>query len=270
MTPLTIQQFKNVPIVVLCGGQGVMFDTPHSQRLNKGLVPVHGKPLFFWVLYHYAAHGAVDFILATGLQSDQFAEALCSIGAAPDTRQSDRYNINIAGQTCNVRIVETAVNATTSARLLACHTWLAEAEHFALTYSDTLSDVDLSGEMAFHKAQGLVATLVGTPYPVRFRILGVRQDEALVRAFAPRPIIESAAINGGYYIFNQGIWDDRYGLSPQVALEELPLERLAAAGQLAAFAHKGRWQHFDAERDLAVLAELAQASGFQAGILAFN
>lgn len=263
MTPSTIQQYKDVPIVVLCGGPGVMFDAPHSQRLNKGLLPVHGQPLFLWVLHHYALHGGVDFILATGLQSDQFGEALRSIGAAPDAGQSDRYNINIAGRTCSVRIVETAVNATTSARLLACHTWLAKAEHFALTYSDTLSDVNLGAEMAFHKTQGLVATLVGTPYSVRFRILGVRQDEALVRAFATRPIIESPVINGGYYIFNQGIWGDRYGISLKVAVEELPLERLVAAGQLAAFANKRRWQHCDAERDLGVLTELARSSVFQ-------
>ena len=251
-------EFKQVPVVILCGGRGVMLDERQDQRLNKGLIQVQNRPLFWWVMHHYVLYGATDFLLATGFQGDRFVAALEAAGAKTDAAKPGCYDVTIARTTCRVRMVATAQDATTAERLLACKLWLEQAERFALTYSDTLSDVDLSAEMRFHKNQKLVATLVATQYPVRFRILGMRQGETIVRAFAPRPVIEATAINGGYYILTSALWDDAYGLDKLAALENQTLERLAAAGQLAAFEHKGRWQNCDAERDLAELSKLAQ------------
>jgi glucose-1-phosphate cytidylyltransferase len=250
-------EFNQISVVILCGGKGVILNEQQNQRLNKGLILIRNKPLFWWVMFHYALHGANDFMLATGFQGEQFGAALEAAGATAVAGQPDCFSVTIAKMSCRVRIVQTAKDATTSERLLACKPWLEKAERFALTYSDTLSDVDLSAEMRFHKNQKLVATLVATKYPVRFRILGMRQGEAIVRAFAPRPVIDAASINGGYYIFTRELWNETYGLVKSAALEDQPLERLAAAGQLAAFEHKGFWQHCDAERDLAELDKLA-------------
>ena len=257
MTNLKIS-FNTVPVAILCGGDGVLLDVEPGKRVNKGLIQVEGKPLFFWVMQHYAMHGATDFVLATGIQSEQFSVALIAEGATL-AGQPDTYALTIANRPCTVRRVITDTKATTAARLLACKPWLLAACCFALTYCDTLSNVDLSAELAFHSEKGVVATLVGATYPVRFRILGIRQDESLVRAFAPRPIIESTYINGGYYIFDQAIWGEQYGVSADAPLENNPLERLAAAGQLVAFQHKGDWQHYDGERDLASLGRLAHS-----------
>lgn len=249
------KEFTQVPVVILCGGKGVLLDGAPTERHNKGLIPINGKPMFWWVMRHYAAYGATDFLLATGLQGERFGDALLAAGA---TKQGDVFQITLGATLCHVRLVPTPVGATTAARLLACKPWLGGAERFAVTYSDTLSDVDLSAEMRFHRQQQLTATLLGTRYPVRFRILGIRQGEARVRAFAPRPVIESTLINGGYYIFTRDLWNSSYGIDPSVALENETLERLAGAGQLAAFEHKGNWQHCDSERDIAELSRLAR------------
>jgi glucose-1-phosphate cytidylyltransferase len=249
-------EFQQVPVVILCGGHTVMLDQNQTERLNKALVPVNGKPLFAWVIRHYAQHGASDFVLAAGVQVERFGKALEQMGAS--SNGDSTWALPLEGRDCNVRVVGTGAETTTAGRLLACKPYVEQAERFALTYSDTLSNVDLSAEMRFHKKQGLVATLVGTRYPVRFRILGIRYGESQVRAFAPRPVIEAASINGGYYIFSQGIWDAKFGVEPGVAFENKPLELLASGGQLAAFEHKGAWQHCDSERDLGALVKLAQ------------
>jgi glucose-1-phosphate cytidylyltransferase len=256
-------EFNQIPVAILCGGKGILLDEKQNQRQNKSLIQVLSKPLFWWVMHHYALHGATNFILATGFQGEKFGAALEAAGGKVDAGDANCYVVTIATTSCHVRVVPTALDATTGERLLACKPWLIKAERFALTYSDTLSDVDLSAEVRFHKNQKLVATLVATKYPVRFRILGMRHGEAVVRAFAPRPVIEAASINGGYYIFSTALWDDAYALSSLVALENQPLERLAAAGQLAAFEHKGNWQHCDAERDLVELSNLAQQLNMQ-------
>lgn len=252
-----MKAFQGVPVAVLCGGRSVTIGARAPS--NKALVELHGKPLFWWVLRHYANYGATQFIMATGLQSERFSGVLQALGARALVQDAQSFEIDIAGTICQVRLLPTAVQAGTAQRLLACKPWLAGAERFALTYSDTLSDVDLDAEMRFHASQKLIATLISARPPVRFRILGMRQGESLVRAFAPRPVIENTFINGGYYLFTQAIWDAAWGVTPDVALENQPLERLAAAGQLAAYEHKGAWHYCDGERDLDLLHGIALA-----------
>ncbi|MFZ6770735.1 sugar phosphate nucleotidyltransferase [Undibacterium sp. Di26W] len=253
----SINEFADVPVVILCGGIGVTLNVTHGQRLNKGLVQIQGKPLFWWVMLQYVVHGARDFILAAGVQHEQFDQFLKNSEATQLAGDISCYELKIGQNICRVRIVVTEPDATTAARLLACQPFLQQKQHFALTYSDTLSDVDLTEEIRLHKRQNLVATMVATKLPVRFRILGIRTGETLVRAFASRPVIEAANINGGYYVFSHRVWEAAFGLSNQLALENQPLELLAAAGQLNSFAHNGGWQTCDAERDIAQLSRLA-------------
>lgn len=251
--------FHEVPVVILCGGQGVVLGEGQSQRLNKALVRINGKPLFWWGVLHYALHGARQYWLATGLQADHFHKVLREdCGAHADPVQPDTYWMEIGTQKLQIHLVSTPPEANTAQRLLACRPFLEQAPRFALTYSDTLSDVDLSAELDFHAAQGTVGSLVSTQCPVRFRILGMRQGQTIVRAFAPKPVIEAAAINGGYYLFTQRVWEDAFGLDGQSALESAPLDKLVAQQQLTAFEHRGQWQHCDAERDLAPLQRIAQ------------
>ncbi|MBC3917990.1 hypothetical protein H8L32_10930 [Undibacterium sp. CY18W] len=253
----SINEFAGIPVVILCGGKGVLLDDQQTVRLNKGLVNIKGKPLFWWVMLHYALHGASDFILAAGVQYEQFSQFLKNSEATQEIEDRFCYELKIGKNICRVRIVVTAPDDTTAARLLACQSFLKQKQQFALTYSDTLSDVDLTEEIRLHKRQNLVATMVATKLPVRFRILGIRTGETLVRAFASRPVIEAANINGGYYIFSHRIWEAGFGLSDQLALENQPLDLLAAAGQLNSFAHNGGWQTCDAERDITELSRLA-------------
>jgi glucose-1-phosphate cytidylyltransferase len=253
-------ELAQVPVVILCGGKGVMLDEAQTQRTNKALIRVQGQPLLYWVMQTYALHGSTEFILALGFQAEHFGPALLASGAQAVPDVADRYTLNLGGVSCQLLLVTTPAEASTGARLLACRaalTALGQRERFAVTYSDTLSDVDLGAEMRFHKKQGLIATIVAAKLPVRFRVLGIRTGEVLVRGFAGRPVIEGASINGGYYVFTPAFWQAVSTLNPDVALENQPLEQLAAAGQLAAYEHKGAWQTCDAERDLAELDRLA-------------
>lgn len=253
----SINEFAGVPVVILCGGIGVTLNVTQGQRLNKGLVQIQEKPLFWWVMLQYVIHGASDFILPAGYQYEQFRLSLLEAGGVELAGDPGCYEILIGNTPCRVRLLLTPEDASTAARLLACKPWLQHAPSFALTYSDTLCDVDLSAEMRFHKTSGLTATLIATKFPVRFRILGVRAGEMLVRAFASRPVIEAASINGGYYLFTNAVWNPEFAITTDIALENQPLEKLAAAGQLISFAHNGSWHTCDAERDLIGLSKLA-------------
>jgi glucose-1-phosphate cytidylyltransferase len=222
------------------------------------LLQLQGKPLFWWVLHHYARYGARTFILATGIQGDAFAPALTALGAQARASDPQVFDLTVNDHPCQIRLFPTGAQANTAQRLLACKPWVEDANRFALTYSDTVSDVDLGAELAFHASEQRVATLVSAKFPVRFRVLGIRSGETAVRAFAQRPVIDAASINGGYYLFTQTIWEAQYGLEHADALENNPLEQLAQAGQLAAFVHSGAWQNCDSERDFECIERIAK------------
>lgn len=253
-------QLTQTPVIILCGGKGVMLHETQNARTNKALVRVQDKPLFYWVMKSYALHGANEFILAVGFQAELFGPELLAIGAKAVQGSLNQYIFVFGERVCRLQLVITHPALSTGGRLLACRSTLealGEREQFAVTYSDTLSDIDLGAEMRCHKKQGKIATMVAAKLPVRFRVLGIRASEILVRGFAARPVIEGASINGGYYIFSPEFWHAADTLTPKVALEEEPLEQLAAAGQLVAYEHKGAWQTCDAERDLLELNRLA-------------
>jgi glucose-1-phosphate cytidylyltransferase len=252
------QDFADVPVILLCGGRSVVLHAETPTPCNKALLHLQGKPLFWWAVRHYVLYGGRNFILATGIQGDAFAPALRALGAQDRGDDPQVFDLTVNNRPCQIRLVPTGAKANTAQRLLACKPWVEEASRFSLTYSDTISDVDLGAELAFHTSEQRVATLVSAKFPVRFRVLGIRSGETAVRAFASRPVIEAASINGGYYLFTQAIWQAQYGLEQADALENKPLEQLAQAGQLAAFAHSGAWQNCDSERDFECIERIAK------------
>ncbi|MEK7748409.1 MAG: sugar phosphate nucleotidyltransferase [Nitrospirota bacterium] len=255
--PNPISNLAETPVVILCGGKGIVIDDS-GLRTNKALIQVAGHAIVTWVMRHYVSAGFRNFILATGFQSDKLVDMLKSNHGA--TLNGDVQSLLLAGTRCSVSIVTTPDNATTGDRLKACRPYLRGADYFCTSYSDTLSDVNLTELCRFHLFGGQIASLVAAEYPVRFRILGMRLgDDTRVRGFATKPVIEMAPINGGFYLFNHAIFDERYlGVSQDnLVLENEVLDRLSADGQLRAFCHKGRWQTLDCERDLIPLSQIA-------------
>lgn len=245
---------ENIPVVILSGGRGIFLKKNQSLRLNKGLVSIYNKPLFLWVISHYLIYGARDFIIAVGIQFEDFVKELKKY-VVNESLNENLFIVNIYGVNCKIRLVQTPVLANTTSRLLACKNYLSECNDFAMTYSDTLSDTDLVMEYKFHKNKNLIATLVSARFPVRFRVLGIRSGEEIVRGFSSRPVIENSSINGGYYFFSNNIWSY---LKDDDPLENYTLEKLASIGQLIAFDHNNNWQNLDSEKDLLPLEAIAK------------
>jgi glucose-1-phosphate cytidylyltransferase len=116
------------------------------------------------------------------------------------------------------------------------------------TYGDGLSNVNLEALLTFHRQHGRLATVTAVRPPARFG--GLALDGDRVREFTEKPQAESGWINGGFFVFEPGVFD--YLSGPETILEREPLERLACDGQLMAFRHEGFFQPMDTlrERDL--------------------
>ena len=248
------------PVIILCGGKGIFLTEKENKRTNKGLILVNEKPMVYWVMLNYALYGATEFFLAVGFQGEAFNGVLISLGAEVIDYEQRSYSISLAGNECKIWIVASNPEATTGSRLLSCRVALnvlGQRENFSVAYSDTLCDVNLGAQLDFHEKHGRIATVLSAKLPVRFRVLGVRPNEAMVRGFASRPVIESSRVNGGFYLLNTKFWEFTTSLSEHTPLENQPLEELALANQLMAFEHNGFWQTCDSERDLVQLEEIA-------------
>ncbi len=79
-----------------------------------------------------------------------------------------------------------------------------------------------------------------------------------VTAFREKPAGDGGLINGGFFVFEPGVFDLISG--DDSILEEEVLPSLAGDSQLAAFEHPGFWQPMDTLRDRRQL-EAIWASG---------
>jgi glucose-1-phosphate cytidylyltransferase len=125
-------------------------------------------------------------------------------------------------------------------------------QRFMCTYGDGLSDVDLHALVAFHQAHGRLATVTAVRPPARFG--GLSLDGDVVREFTEKPQAEAGWINGGFFVFEPGVFN--YLGGDDSILERDPLERLARDGQLMAFRHPGFFQPMDTLRERNLLESL--------------
>ena len=121
---------------------------------------------------------------------------------------------------------------------------------FMLTYGDGVSDVNPADVLRLHREHGKLATITAVRPPARFG--GLQLAGAQVTAFTEKPQIGEGWINGGYMVCSREIFkylpDD-----PGIMLEQDPMRKLTAEGQLAAFRHEGFWQPMDTFQEFTLL-----------------
>ena len=99
--------------------------------------------------------------------------------------------------------------------------------------------------MRFHRRMGRTVTITAVRPPARFG--GILFDGDDVRGFTEKPQTGAGWINGGFMVCERRLFD--YLDGDDASLERDALERLAAAGELAAYRHHGFWQCMDTLRD---------------------
>jgi glucose-1-phosphate cytidylyltransferase len=153
-----------------------------------------------------------------------------------------------------VTLADTGEGTMTGARVArAAERYLGDAEHFAVTYGDGVTDANLRAELDFHLAHGKIGTALGINPPSRFGQIVLDGNE--VKRFEEKPDFSAEWINGGYFFFRRDFL--RYLVPDEsCVLERAPLVKLAADGQLAMYKHAGFWACMDTQRDLDQLNSL--------------
>lgn len=242
-------------VIILAGGRGTRLAEETSVR-PKPMVEIGGKPMLWHIMQIYAAHGYKDFLVACGYRGEIIKEYFHSFLAHHsdyfiDLKCGSREMISSNSVDWRVGLIDTGLDTMTGGRILRLKKFVG-AETFMATYGDCLSDVDIRSLAAFHRSHGRLATITAVRPPARFG--GLALDGDRVAEFTEKPQAGEGWINGGFFVFEPGVFD--YLSDDQTILEREPLERLAADGQLMVFRHTGFWQPMDTLREKHILESL--------------
>jgi glucose-1-phosphate cytidylyltransferase len=240
-----------VKVVLLAGGRGTRL-AEETATLPKPMVEIGGRPLLFHLMQHYAAFGFKEFLVACGYRGEVIKDYFRSLPA----HLSD-YIVNLGDGSLEIikpaeldwriGVIDTGLETSTGGRLLRLRPLVGDRP-FLATYGDGLGAVDIAALVAFHRSHGRLATVTAVHPPARFGALVMDGDRVV--EFAEKPQTREGWINGGFFVFEPGVFDF---LDEESPLERGPLERLAQAGELGAYRHDGFWQPMDTLRDKQLL-----------------
>lgn len=241
------QNNLDVPVVILSGGYGIYIDAS-GVRKAKANILIHQKPLIYYVLLSYLRHGFRKFVVSGSYQLSETESLL---------KNTFKNGLKYKNDSFVLTIIDSGKDTKTGSRVKRALETHKSSKNFAVTYSDSISLQNLNEELEFHVKGNLSGTLTGTRLPTRFRILGTRPGENVIRGFSERPLFKGDYINGGYYFFKTSTLSDKNLFNQEsVTLETDVLDALVKESQLTTFIYEGGWHHVDCERDLTSVSAL--------------
>ncbi|UHJ64631.1 glucose-1-phosphate cytidylyltransferase [Melaminivora jejuensis] len=242
--------------VLLAGGLGTRI-SEESHLRPKPMIEIGGRPILWHIMKIYAAHGINDFIICLGYRGyvikEYFANYFLHMSDVTFDMVENRMEVHQRhAEPWRVTLVDTGADTLTGGRLRRVREYLAPDEPFCFTYGDGVADLDITAQLAFHRAHGRLATVTAVQPPGRYGAL-LRQGDQ-VSGFEEKPRGDGGWINGGFFVLQPQVLELIAG--DATSWEEGPIEELAHQGQLQAFEHRGFWQPMDTLRDKNQLEEL--------------
>ncbi|HDH51430.1 MAG TPA: glucose-1-phosphate cytidylyltransferase [Nitrospirae bacterium] len=246
-----------MPVVILAGGFGTRL-REQTEFIPKPMVPVGTRPILLHIMKIYAHYGYKRFIICLGYKGEIIKDYFLNY----KVRNSD-FTITLGNHEAikihnsfdeedwDVTLSDTGLRAMTGTRIKRIEKFI-DTDYFLLTYGDGVADIDLKKLMEFHRSHGKTATITGVRPPSRFGELIIEGNRVV--EFGEKPQAGGSTINGGFFVFNRGVF--KY-LSEEenCTLEKEPLERLAKDAELMIYEHAGFWQCMDTLRDMNLLNE---------------
>lgn len=236
-------------VVILCGGGGTRLREETEFR-PKPMVEIGGRPILWHIMRSYAHYGFKEFVLALGYKGEVIKDYFINYHPLTSNVTVDLSTgkINYGNPTAEdwiVHMIDTGQETMTGGRLQRLEPILRPEGTFMLTYGDGVIDLNIQELVAFHSRHGRSATVTAVRPQARFGNMTLDGNQVI--EFTEKPQTEESWINGGFFVFNAGIFDYLHG--DATVLEAEPLEKLARDGQLIAYPHHGFWQCMDTVRD---------------------
>ena len=184
--------------VILAGGAGTRI-SEETQVRPKPMIEIGNKPILWHIMKLYSAHGIDDFVICLGYRGYMIKEFfanyfLHTCDVSFDIANNSMEVHESSTEPWRVTLVDTGEDTQTGGRLKRVRRYLDDDEEFCFTYGDGVSDIDMRKLIAFHREQGVLATVTAVQPPGRFgRLAGVRRHTrkaglSLGRPGSPRRI----------------------------------------------------------------------------------
>jgi glucose-1-phosphate cytidylyltransferase len=244
--------------VILAGGLGTRI-SEETHLKPKPMIEIGGMPILWHIMKGYSTHGVNDFVICCGYKGyvikEYFANYFLHMSDVTFDMVNNRIDVHQHhAEPWKITLVDTGTDTMTGGRLKRVAAYVQDEDAFCFTYGDGVADIDITSQIAYHKAHGKLATVTAVQPPGRFGALNISGTS--VTGFREKPLGDGGLINGGYFVISPQCIDRIVG--DQSSWEGAPLTTLAADGQLMAFGHAGFWQPMDTLRDKTQLEELWQ------------
>lgn len=236
------------PVVILCGGMGTRL-REETEHKPKPLVRIGGMPVLWHIMKHYGLYGYREFILCLGYKGHLIKEFFLDYAwrANDITLDFATGNRTLHHQhppdDWRITFAETGNDTPTGGRVAKIRKYVA-SDKFCVTYGDGLSNIDLDDLAAFHRDHGKVGTLTAIHPMSPFGVIEAK--DGMARSFKEKPRLEGL-VNGGFFVFSKRVFDY---LREDSVLEEEPVRKLCAEGQLGVYEHHDFWMCMDTFKDV--------------------
>lgn len=245
-------------VVLLAGGFGTRL-SEESHLRPKPMIEIGDQPIMWHIMKLYSHYGHNDFIICAGYKQHMIKEYFADYylhrcDVTFDFSQNGVMCVhNSVSEPWRVTIVNTGLETMTGGRVKRIQEFVKD-EPFLLTYGDGVSNVDIDALLRFHRQHGKIATMTSINIGQQFGVVEI-DPAGKITKFREKQQADGRVINGGYMVFNPGVFD-YITEGDSTVLEREPLEHLAQDGELMAYQHNGFWQCMDTQRDKQRLEEL--------------
>ncbi|HVY60173.1 MAG TPA: glucose-1-phosphate cytidylyltransferase [Planctomycetota bacterium] len=243
-----------MPVVILAGGLGTRLKEETEYR-PKPMVKIGHQPILWHIMKLYSHHGFRNFIVCLGYKGEMIREyfyhyKLYTGDVLVDVNARETRTLRASPDEVDWKVIlaDTGKDTMTGGRVKRIQDYVGSDEFF-VTYGDGVADVDIGAALAAHRRAGTIGTVTGVHPVSRFGELVTEGD--LVREFQEKQVAHDY-VNGGFFVFRRKFFDYLEGGDATV-LEQAPLRRLAAEGQLSMYRHDGYWQCMDTFRESELL-----------------
>jgi glucose-1-phosphate cytidylyltransferase len=242
--------------VILAGGLGSRLSEETDIR-PKPMIEIGGKPILWHIMKTYSHYGVTDFIICCGYKSYVIKEYFANFFLHSSDFSIDLANnkleiLNRNSESWKVSVIDTGDLTMTAGRLKRVQNYLENDDRFFLTYGDGLANIDLKKLLKTHISSDKKVTLTGVLPLGRFGALKLNGNT--VSGFIEKPVGEDGFINGGFFVVEKSVLTMIKG--DEFVWETDILSKLASAGSLGIYKHKGFWQPMDTLREKKLLEEL--------------
>lgn len=236
--------------VILAGGYGTRI-SEESQFKPKPMLEIGEYPILWHIMKGYSFYGVKDFVICAGYKQhvikEWFADYfLHTSDITFDFEQDNKMIVHDKhAEKWRVTVVDTGLNTMTGGRVKRIRKYVGD-DSFYLTYGDAVSDINIKKLTDFHRRHGKCVTLTSVSIAQQKGILDVDENNT-VRSFREKDDVDGSLINAGFMVCNSGIFS--YLSDDNTVLEQEPMRRLAADGELKSYYHNGFWQCMDTKRE---------------------